>query len=334
MNNEIFLVITIDTEIDKSINWRIPENETFLSVLKGIPNRLTPLFNQFGAKPTYLLSSEIIENDECVGLLKGVENCELGTHLHGDLLEPQRRVFELANAETSDMQCSYPYEIEYRKLSNLTNLFKVKFGYRPSSFRAGRFGAGNNTILLLEELGYRVDSSITPGIDWNFPEGRANFLEAKEQPYFPSKQNILKEGDSKVLEVPISIVSPSFRRFIHSFGKIRELHLVKKITNYAFPACWLRPSRQSSREMIHVINYYLKRYGENDHLVLNMMFHSMEIIPKASPYTRTEDECLSFLNRIKRVLQYCVSTNALCLTLSELYPIFARNVQNENSHPY
>ena len=323
----IFFVITIDTEIDKSLNWKVSANETFSSVLDGIPKKLTPLFNQFGARPTYLLSSEVMENKECVSLLKSIDNCELGTHLHGDLIEPQRKVYKLANTRTGEMQNSYPKELEYQKLKNLTNLFIEKFGYPPTSFRAGRFAAGNNTVTLLEELGYLVDSSVTPGIDWNLPEGRANFLQAREQPYFPSKENLLEEGNSKVLEVPVSIVAPRFKKYFYTVDKVKVLRPVSVIINTIFPARWLRPSSQNPSGMLGVITKLLKRYGGNNAIVLNMMFHSMEVIPNASPYTKTEDECEALLGRMGMVLEYCATNNFNFVTLSELYSVFAPKVK-------
>lgn len=328
---KIFLVITIDTEIDKSPDWRVSANESFFSVLDGIPKKLTPLFNRFGAKPTYLLSSEVMENKDCVSLLGSIDNCELGTHLHGDLVEPQRKIYKLANIRTSEMQNSYPRELEYQKLKNLTNLFIEMFGFSPTSFRAGRFAAGNNTITSLEELGYLVDSSITPGVDWNLPEGRANFLHAREQPYFPGKENLLEEGNSKVLEVPVSIVTPSFKKYFYALNKVKGLKLVSGIINYKIlPTRWLRPSFQSSSEMLGVIKKLIKRYRRNNAVVLNMMFHSMEVIPNASPYTKTEEECEALLARIEMVLEYWARNSFTFATLSELYPILSQEVKRIN----
>jgi hypothetical protein len=322
----ILIAITIDTEIDKSVSWKISSNKSFLSVLDGIPNKLTPLFIHFGAKPTYLLSSEIIENDDCVNILTRIKDCELGTHLHGELLEPQRKAFGLD--ATNEMQCGYSREMEYQKLKNLTNLFKDKFHYQPTSFRAGRFGAGNNTVSLLEELGYLVDSSVTPGVDWNYREGRANFLWAREQPYFPDKNKLIELGDSKVLEVPVSIIPSRFRRYSSYLNNTGMPLLIKNIVNKMLPTTWLRPSFQNSYEMLYVIKKLIKWYHTKDTMdtiVLNMMFHSMEIIPNASPYTKTEEECKHFLDKMEIVFKFCLASNIKFVKLSELYPIFLNN---------
>ncbi len=60
------LLITFDTEIDKSKNWMVSSNERYSSVTAGIPEKLGTLFSKYGAKPTYLLSPELIRDETCV----------------------------------------------------------------------------------------------------------------------------------------------------------------------------------------------------------------------------------------------------------------------------
>lgn len=327
----VFFAITIDTEVNKSLNWTISKTRSFSSVLDGIPNRLTPTFDTFDAKPTYLLSSEVIENKDCVKTLKKIDNCELGTHLHGDLIEPKRNVCALRNAYTLAMQNTYPNNIEYLKLKNLTNLFIKQFGFKPTSFRAGRFAAGTNTINSLEKLGYLVDTSVTPLVDWNYAEGRANFVGARNQPYFPKKENILESGNSKVLEVPVSITGSKLKKCLHVQNNNYTSKFVNRITDKIFPSYWLRPSTYSSKEMIYVINKIISENQKKDNIVLNMMFHSMEIIPNASPYTKTEKDCNEFIKRLKDVLNYGKRHNFNFISLSELYPNFKDKIkQNYN----
>ena len=47
------LLITIDTEIDKSKDWKVSSNEGFSSVTCGIPDKLGKLFSKYGASPSY-----------------------------------------------------------------------------------------------------------------------------------------------------------------------------------------------------------------------------------------------------------------------------------------
>ena len=67
---------------------------------------------------------------------------------------------------TDAFQRDYPPDVEAAKLRDLTELFSRTFGRSPTSFRAGRFGIGPHSIPILEELGYLVESSVTPHMDW------------------------------------------------------------------------------------------------------------------------------------------------------------------------
>lgn len=328
MRKKIFLVISVDVEIDKSPNWSISKNETFISVLKGIPWLLTPIFEKYYAKPTYLLSPEVIENTDCVKVIKNLKNCEIGTHLHGDVIEPRKRIKRLACEQTRDMQCFYTGELEFQKMKNLTELFLHKFGSFPKSFRAGRFAASSRTINFLEKLGYTVDSSVTPGIYWKDPEGVVNFLGAPCQPYFPSRKNLLEHGDSKILEVPLTIVAHKFNRYLRPLEGTKVLKPFRVIAKNIFRTYWLQPSLESLNRMIKICEISIDRTNRNI-VVLNMMFHSVEVVPCASPYSRSKKEVNTFLQKIEGILRYASERGFIFATLSELYPIFRNVFQNE-----
>lgn len=67
------LLITVDTEIDKSKVWKVSSNESFSSVTTEIPEKLGKLFSWYSAKPTYLLSPEAIRNEARVSILKSLK---------------------------------------------------------------------------------------------------------------------------------------------------------------------------------------------------------------------------------------------------------------------
>jgi len=302
--NNVLMVTTIDTEADSEAQtWIKPEPLRFKSVLEGLPQILQPLFNSFKVAPSYLISPEVLGDDQCVKVLKSLDGkYELGTHLHGEYIEPEKKPSPAGGPKAGMYQCHYPPEIEQAKLKNLTRIFKAKMGYSPTSFRAGRYGAGQNTILSLEHLGYKVDTSVTPHLAWPDARGQkaVDFTKAPEQPYFPDKDRIDFPGDSAVLEVPISIIKKPLRKPL-----------------------WLRPSFQSVKEMIRVINTLREKYeGKESPVVLNMMFHSMEVIPGASPLNQTQIAVENFLQRTREVFDYCLERRVQFVTLSELYPLF------------
>jgi hypothetical protein len=159
-----FLCVSIDCECDKGPKWRSQRPLAFAGVAEGIGARLQPLFEHFGAKPTYLLSPEVIRDAASAEQLAALDGrAELGAHLHGEYAEPG--AFE--PDVTTVFQRDYALDVERAKFAYLTKLFTDTFGRAPPSFRAGRFGIGASSIGILEELGFAVESSVTPHVDWS-----------------------------------------------------------------------------------------------------------------------------------------------------------------------
>lgn len=301
MRNKYFFV-TIDTERDCSPDWASSSPLTFNSVLKGIPNLLQPLFNSFEITPTYLLGVEVLENKNCVNVIKNLNGLyELGTHLHGELIEPNKKYEKYEGILTEDFSCFYEEEEEFSKLKNITELFISKFGYEPKSFRAGRFGAGTSTIKSLEKLGYIVDTSVTPHISWKNKQGVVDFSKAPLHPYHPDTSlDIAKEGKSNIIEMPVTII----KRFFSS-------------------PIWLRPFYSSAKEMINLMDFMEKKERGKD-VFLNMMFHSMEIIPKASPYPQIKEEVEKYLDNLGYIFREAQRRGYTFLGLSKVKEVWKR----------
>lgn len=307
-------VITIDTEVDRSQNWSVSNPVTFDSVIRGVPERLEPVFRRAGAKATYLLSPEVIENDECVAVLSKTANAEMGTHLHGEFIEPGRTCAPTPGAATHAMQCSYSEEVESAKLKNLTDLFVEKFGYRPTSFRAGRFGARSFSLRCLAELGYLVDTSVTPYAHWIDSYGSADHSRAPAYPYYPDPYDMSKPGSLPILEVPVSIQQNRIGQFM------RQVGLGKFVPNFPLRVVhptWIRPSFSDGPKMWATIRR-LQDQNTAPVFVGNMMFHSMECIPGASPYCAKETDCQRFLDSISFLLDKCARAGFEFVTLSEV----------------
>ena len=77
------LLVTIDTECDKSSNWRAASPVRFRSVTEVIPESLQPLFEDFGIRPTYFLSPEVIAHPESCAVLREARNVELAKRRGG-----------------------------------------------------------------------------------------------------------------------------------------------------------------------------------------------------------------------------------------------------------
>ena len=303
----ISLAVTIDTECDKGPGWRVRQPLGFRNVLEGVPGRLQPIFERWGVKPTYLLSPEVLLHDGCVGLFRSLnDRVELGTHLHSEFVGPG---MDLRATETISFQSDFPPEVEFEKLSSLTETFKDRMGYAPASFRAGRFGISTSTLGMLEELGYAVDSSVTPHMWWWRAKGKGvNFLGAPDQPYYPDPRDPRKPGDSRVLEVPLTLVNrfwdkwpPGLLRRIDPISRIQTVAL-NVLVRKRLRCSWLRPTFATAAEMLALTEYMRGRVGA-DRLVLCMMFHSNEATAGMSPYHATAEEVDGFLARLSGYLE-------------------------------
>jgi hypothetical protein len=314
-----YLAVTVDVEPDSSSGWQYSDPLQFEGVHVGIKDRLQPLFMEYGIVPTYLVSNIVLENPSCVDTLGNLPgDCELGTHLHPEFIEPAKRFSDYAGKKGEANCCFYPPEIEFEKIQNITILFENAFGFRPKSFRAGRYSAGINTIKSLVKLGYQVDSSITPHVLWDdrtreFP---VDFTGAPEQPYWISEEAITREDHrGELLEIPISIQLKrrnAIREFIVAGGGLR-----RKLRKHK--PVWLRPFFSSANEMIGIAEQFCEDYQYKDKIVLNMMFHNVEVLPGLSPYTHSESDCVNYLNQMVRFFRFCRQDNFIPLGLNELY---------------
>jgi len=238
------VTVSIDTECDHDPNWVRADPISFESITEGVPNRLQTAFDSIGAVPTYLLTVEVMENKECVQALQALQGeYEFGTHLHAAFIEPQKKFHDYAGIDSPDFQCSYPENIEFQKLANLTDLFEQSFGYKPTSFRAGRYGANAISLNNLQKLGYKVDTSVTPYIRWSEPNATVDFRKAPEQPYFPAKDEIVVSGnysEQRILEVPVTVKPRLLRR----------------------TPIWFRPWFASVSQMKDIVRYQLRKHAE------------------------------------------------------------------------
>jgi hypothetical protein len=302
---DIYFAISIDVEPDCTPTWHYSSPLAFQGVCKGIGEVLQPLFNQQDVTPTYLINNVVLEDNGSVSVLKSLHGkFELGTHLHPEFIPPQKNFESYAGKKGEANCCFYPPQIEFEKIRNITELFKKQFGYSPTSFRAGRFSAGVNTMESLRSLGYYVDSSVTPHVNWcdKTRQEPVDYRGANELPYWIAKENYLEEGheEKQILEVPVTIDLQ--RRFL----KGQQIK-------------WLRPVYSSSKDFTGIINSYLKRYQNKTSIVFNMMFHNVEVLPGLNPYVQSETEAKQYLDQLQYFIEYMHRLKGRSVGLSELF---------------
>jgi hypothetical protein len=302
--------VTIDTEPDCDIHWKRSQPLTFDSVIIGIPEILRPIWDKFVISPVYFVSPEVILNDNCCHVLKTeiARGAEIGTHLHSEYIEPQKKYNNIAGTASDEFPCyAYDSAIEAAKIKNLTELIEKNLGVIPISYRAARYGADLDTINALINLGYKIDSSVTPGVSWK-KHGGPDHTKAPIQPYFISQTDYYSQGNGPILEVPISIS-----------GKRLPL-LPDKWMFYK----WLRPTFMTAIEMKRLVKEFSTIYPEP---VLNLMFHSMEVLPGKTPFVRTKFGQKMYLNRLTSILNYMIQNGFQSKTLKQTYDKFKTGVK-------
>jgi hypothetical protein len=324
VNMKKFLVITIDVEPDCTPTWHYADPMSFMGISIGIARRLQPLFNIHQVAPTYLINNVVLEDEGSLQIFRELQGkFELGTHLHPEFINPEKRFEYYGGKKAEGNSCFFPPEVEFEKIKNITELFVKGFGRRPASFRAGRYSGGPNTMKSLRDLGYKVDTSVTPHMIWDdrSREKPVDFRNAPEQPYFMSLENITEKNEkSDLLQVPVSIISKKrnlLRELIVSGNGL--IHPVRKNKTI-----WLRPFYSSTKELIGIAKQYMKAYRNQQNLVLNMMFHNVEVLPGLSPYCQTEKECGEYLKQLEDFFSFCKGEDIQPVTLIELYDEFKK----------
>jgi hypothetical protein len=260
-----------------------------------------------------LLTTEVMNDAASVDVLRRADDCELGTHLHGDHVQPAAPKPDPAGQTSWDFTCCYPEAIERGKLETITTQFRDRFDRAPVSYRAGRYAASARTARHLAELGYRAETSVTPGIEWINeidPTHILDFRGAPHTPYRPAADDLAREGALPIWEFPVTILPrPQLWN--------RGLNVAQRILRrpaQSYPV-WLRPSTTSRPWLWWMVREIMRTPGDK---LFNIMFHSMEVITGASPYNPTDAGTARILRRLDYLLGLLTSVGAKFSTLGEL----------------
>ena len=164
-------------------------------------------------KATIFLAGRFAEAYPCLVDRCAKEGHELGTHgwEHGGL-----------NQDEDFRTAGYEQQRQWIRWS--TEAVEKASGVRPIVFRAPNLWMSETTLRILEEEGYRYDSSIPAGrFDCGF--GRVHYFKyfwAPAAPYYPASHHLSRRGDSAILEVP-----PSAYLFPVNLASLRVLGLGK-----------------------------------------------------------------------------------------------------------
>ena len=297
-------LLTIDTEEEWDWGGPFPEPPFSTRNIDEIP-AFQDFCRDLGVRPTYFVDHAVADDEKNAALLRDYfrrDECDIGAHLHPWCTPP----LEEELGERNSHAVNLPLELVDRKIAALTERLVTAFGEHPLSYRAGRWGVTGEHLRILSRHGYRVDSSVRPF----YADRDFSYVGARTRPYRPSFDDVLAENPDQdaLLEVPTSsgYDRPAFERLdaLHTklstpplnrlrlVGILWRLRLLRKIT--------VTPEGHDEADVRRCIDACIAR-GDR---VVNMFFHSSDLLPGCTPYVRTEADKRRFMNCLRRCIEH------------------------------
>jgi len=295
-NTTCAFIVSLDTEADNE--WGPAAVPTYTSI--GVLPKFQSLCDRYGVKPTYLVTHDVAADRTALTILRQLAKhakCEIGAHMHGWRTPPFYPPLDSG-------ECCHPYLYDYprdmqaEKVLNLTQHLEQVFQTPMTSHRAGRWGIDAYGLDLLEANHYIVDSSVTPFRSWVHQQGGPggkggpSFLRAPTRPYRPAANAVERPGQRGILEVPIS--ARVLGLLVRVYGR-RELASLLNDEGFAQRNVRRACRRLGLAELV-TLNPAVHQIGSITSLcrqlisqgepVINMAFHSSELIAGGSPEIR------------------------------------------------
>ncbi|MCH2187514.1 polysaccharide deacetylase family protein, partial [Myxococcota bacterium] len=292
----IRVLVSVDTEED---NWAATRKTATVENIRALPKAHESM-TALGLRPTYFVNYPVVSTDWSGDIIRTLHcsgRCEVGAHLHPWNTPPLEESFTPENT----MMKNLPAKLQRKKLQVLTQAIANVTGQRPTSFRAGRFGLDEAGVRALVELGYQVDSSVTPFVNWmEYSEG-ADFSRAPFVQYrMDGRSEMTKPSrECPIWEVPISCGFTrrpfAWRGRLHRILENRRLRPFKLLGVASRTGVLRRvvgsPETDSIDDLVQLAHSLI----QSDVNYLHLFFHSSSLVPGNSPFVRTEKEALGLM---------------------------------------
>lgn len=313
------LIVAIDTEAE--FDWNGPFSRTHTNVRNlQHQNMAQQIFDRFDVRPVYLVDYAVATKPEGYVPLREIidsQRCEIGAHLHPWITPP----FNEEPSNRASFSHNLPAWLQKEKLLRLTEAISANLGVQPVSYRAGRYGIGEEISEILNSLNYSIDMSVQPGIDLRDGDG-PDFRKAIDRPYWFARRGSLLEIPSTSgftglfahAALPRSVSIECYKQIARprlnemcSLGIFARLGLLERIP--------LTPEGVTLSELRRITNKLLLR-GQQ---VFVFSYHSSSLLPGSTQYVRSRSELSEFLERIAGYLQFfMVEIGGISMTPGQL----------------
>ena len=292
------LFVVVDTE--EEFDWSAPlsRSATRVSAIRHVA-KLQRLTEGYALKPTYVIDYPIVTNPEAVaifGELVAGDRCSIGAHLHPWVNPPFREAVSPANS----YGCNLAPELERSKIAALKQAIGDRLGIDAVVYKAGRYGFGPSTARNLESLGFDVDLSVNPHMDFA-ADGGPSFVEMDARPYtfgcsrpllgIPCSTGFVGAAHSAGRSLHDAASTPAGVK-AHLPGILARLGVINKVM--------LSPEGYTFAEM----RALARRLHAAGVRTFSLTLHSPSLAAGHTAYARTNAEVERLLATIERFLEF------------------------------
>ena len=294
------LFVVVDTE--EEFDWSAPfsRHHTSVAAMRHV-GRAQRVFDRYGIKPTYVVDYCVAHQPagyEPLLRIAAEDRCTIGAHLHPWVTPPFDEPVNGRNSFASNLAPA----LEAAKVRNLVSEIEQHFGIRPKVYKAGRYGIGAETVTTLGALGFEVDCSVNPTMDFSDVDG-PSFVEFRPDPFWRRTEQ------RELLFLPCTVgfvgalgsqAGPAMHRLasgprltrVRGVGVLARLGLTNKVM--------LSPEGNTANEMMALA----RRLARAGLRTFALTFHSPSLHPGHTPYVATGADLETFLQSIDRFCEF------------------------------
>jgi polysaccharide deacetylase domain protein len=193
MTKDRYCLMTNDVETTSILNHKLRDKTGEYVLRQGMP-RLLDLYEGYGVKATFFYTGYIARLYPDVVRMAHSKGHEIGSHG--------------LTHEVSQAIDILPRQIQLEHLATSKKILEDITGEEVISFRAPAARVDKKFCEVLNEAGYKIDSSVSSQrLDMFLSFGslkKLNWITAPRKAYFTREDNIFRRGDSPIFEIPIS----------------------------------------------------------------------------------------------------------------------------------
>lgn len=297
--------VTVDTEEEFDWSADLNRNSTGTAATRALAEGQA-WFMQAGVKPLYYVDQPVVDDDAAAALLAMLVadgSADVGVHLHPWVTPPHIEDVSRRNSYVGNL----PRELEQTKLRHVRDAIAARIGVRPVAYRAGRYGIGPNTLDILAEEGFLLDSSVRSLFDYR-DDGGPDFRREQLAPWRCGPHGA-------IVEIPLTTV---FTGRLRRFGPAAYLGMDQfpTVKSFLARAGWMErvpltpegiPADKACQGIDVAVDTGLP--------LLTMSFHSPSLAIGHTPYVRSKADLAAFYRWFDIVLGHCARRGVLPVDL-------------------